>query len=355
MSAARAARRGEVEGERPDPREGGPPDRFDVERASASPRQPAPAPARRRARRQENLTPVAGPLRALQEWFQAVIADPHGAADGVRAAAAGLALAPGAAVERVLVSSPQLAAIERIGIYHYAYHARLVDCLADDFPSVLHALGREAFDALAREVIARYPSDHPNLNRYGQRLVRHCQDARTRLPRRAFIAELAALEWSMIEVLHAQAAPTLSIAALQAIPPPRWGAVRFEPSKTVRLLRSDYPVNRYLQAHRDELAPAIPARRASATAIYRKGFTVWRMDLTMPVAGILEALFRGEPLARALASLAEAGDAAEQQRMAGRVMAWFRDWVQSGFFAAFAAPAARARASRPPGRRPARR
>jgi hypothetical protein len=356
MKAVRAARPPRhadgVQGERPDPREGGPPERFAVERASASPRLGAPAMARRRARPAQDLPPVAGPLRALQEWFQAVITDPRSAADGVRSAAPQLALAPAAEIERVLVSSPRLAAIDRIGIYHYAYHARLVDCLADDFPSVVHALGRAGFAALARAIIARYPSDHPNLNRYGQRLVRHCLDARTRLPRRAFIAELAALEWAMVEVLHAQAAPTLSLSALQGIPLARWGAVRFKASETVRLLHSDFPVNRYLQAQRDGSAPALPGRRASATAIYRKGFTVWRMDLTMPMAGILASLFRGEPLGRALASLARAGDPAEQGRLAALVMTWFRDWVQSGFFAAFAAPARTARAPATPARRP---
>ena len=357
MRAARALkaprRTAAAAGARPAPRAGGPPERFDVERASASPRLRAPAPARRRAPRQADQPAVAAPLRALQEWFQVVITDPHSAAGGVRAAAPRLALAPAAALERVLVSSPRLAALERIGIYHYAYHARLIDCLADDFPSVLHALGREAFDALAREVIARHPSDHPNLNRYGERLVRHCRDARTRLPRRVFIAELAALEWSMVEVLHAQAAPTLSLAALQAIPLPRWGAVRFKASETVRLLRTGYPVNRYLQAHRDEAAPSIPARRASATAIYRKGFTVWRMDLTMPMAGVLKSLFQGAPLGQALAALAQALGPADQERLAGQVMIWFRDWVRSGFFAAFAASKPGARADGPAAGRPA--
>lgn len=356
LRALRPPRRADGDrGERPDPREGGPPERMDVERASASPRVGPRLSAPRRALPASDLPPVAGPLRALQGWFQAVITDPRSAADGVRSAAAQLALPPAAPLERVLVSSPRLAASERIGIYHYAYHARLIDCLADDFPSVVHALGREDFAALARAVIARYPSDHPNLNRYGQRLVRHCQDARTRLPRRAFIAELAALEWSMIEVLHAQAAPTLSLSALQEIPLARWGAVRFKASETVRLLRSDFPVNRYLQAQRDESAPAIPGRRASATAIYRKGFTVWRMDLSMPMAGILESLFRGEPLGRALASLAPADDAADQGRLAALVMTWFRDWVQSGFFAAFAAPVRTARAAAAPARRRGRR
>ncbi len=355
MTAARAGPAGDGLELRPARSAGGPPERREVERASASPLLPPAARPRERASRKLEQVPVAGPLRALQQWFQTVITHPGDAAEGMRLAAAGLALAPAEPIERVLVSNRQLSASARIGIYHYAYHARLVDCLADDFPSVLHALGREAFTALARDIIARSPSDHPNLNRYGQRLVRHCQDERARVPQRAFIAELAELEWAMVEVLHAQAAPTLSLAALQTIPPQGWGAVRFKASDTVRLLRSTYPVNRYLQAQREERAPAIPARGASATAIYRKGFTVWRMDLSPPMVGILSALFAGEPLGQALAALGEAAGAAQQQRMATLVMTWFRDWVQSGFFAALAAP--RPRAPKAPGsaRRAARR
>ena len=69
MRAARTVgpprRAGGDQGERPAPREGGPPERFDVERASASPRLPAPAPSRRRAPRPADLAPVAGPLGAL--------------------------------------------------------------------------------------------------------------------------------------------------------------------------------------------------------------------------------------------------------------------------------------------------
>ncbi len=61
--------------------------------------------------------------------------------------------------------------------------------------------------------------------------------------------------------------------------------------------------------------------------------TLWRMDLTPAMAGLLEALFAGRTLGDALETL-DAGltseDAAEAERS---VMAWFRAWVAAGFFA----------------------
>ena len=322
--------------QRPEPRVGGPLEQLEVERASASPRlTPATSTVRRPRAAKGGPAPVAGPLRALQRWFAGVIMHPHSVAAGVRASAPIVAGDGAGGLERVVVSSGDLSALARMGIYHYAYHARLIDCLADDFPTVVHALGQQAFTRLAREIITRYPSDHPNLNVYGQRLVRHCQDPRTRIPHRRFIAELADIEWAMCEVLHAQAAPTLSQAALRAIPLPQWGRVRFRPSQTLRVLRTAYPVNRFLQAYRDERQPGIPAPQPSATAIYRQGFTVWRMDLTMPMCDILDALCTGRSLATALSTLEEHLPTLDQSRLIAQVMAWFREWVEGGFFAAF--------------------
>lgn len=280
---------------------------------------------------------VDGPLRSLQEWFAAVIMHPRSVQAGLRSAARAIGVDARSGSDRIVVSSAALSAQDRMGIYHFAYQARLVDCLADDFPCVAYALGSRAFARLAHDVINRFPSDHPNLNIYGRRLVQQCQDGTTRVPHRAFISELAELEWSMCEVLHAQAAPNLSQAALKAIPLRRWGAVRFRPSQTLRVHRTAYPVNRYLQAYREDRAPAIPARQASATAVYRQGFTVWRMDLTLPMCGILDSLCAGQPLARALATLESTTREADQRRLATQVMAWFRDWVEGGFFAAFQA------------------
>ncbi len=318
----------------PAPIEGGPADLMEVERASAS---PLLMPARRSRVRGRTISgkPITGPLREVQGWFGAVISDPRSVKAGVAAAArrGRLGVRSPAQLERIVTAGPELSAVERMGIYHYAYHARLIDCLADDYPALVTALGQRAFERLARKTIAAYPSDGPNLNFYGRHLVTYLRRHRDACPHRAFVLDLAQLEWAMVEVLHAQAAPVFSVAALQAIPPDRWARMRLRPSATVRILRFRHPANAYLQAERDDRHPRIPRPGPSATAVYRRGFRVWRMDLTPAMADLLDALFAARPLERALMTVARQRRGEAQGQVLADVMRWFRSWVDGGFFA----------------------
>ncbi|HEY8091020.1 MAG TPA: DNA-binding domain-containing protein, partial [Polyangiaceae bacterium] len=175
--------------------------------------------------------------------------------------------------DELLTRGPRLDAAGRLHVYRHGYVARLVECLADDYPVLEHALGQQAFEALCRTYIARYPSTAPNLNAYGARLPSVCE---------GFAADLARLEWAMVEVIHEPASPPVTMNALAAVPPESWGAVRLVPSKALRLLAFDHPANDYYQAFRDDRSPALPAPSPSATVVYRSGHTVWRMGLTPP-------------------------------------------------------------------------
>lgn len=327
----------------PTPNQGGPVEELVVERASAS---PIAAPVRRRrsaaVSRRVAGKAVTGPLRDLQAWFAAVITHPLSEGAGVAAAARRRLLRVSSAkdLERIVVSG-HMPALERLHVYHYAYHARLIECLIDDFPAVQYAIGEHAFDRLARKVILVHPSQGPNLNVYGRSLLTYVDERPRACPHRVFVRELAALEWAMVEVLHAQAAPVLSIAALQAIPPERWGGIRFKPSQTARVLHFTHPVNAFLQAYREKRKPRMPRTELSATAVYRRGYTVWRMDLTAPMAAILDRLFAGDRLDTALQTLVHTTTPATQATVAKQVMNWFREWVEGGFFAAFQAPSKR--------------
>ena len=113
------------------------PSRFDttglVERASATPtRRTAAQPIRREepgTAAKRPAAPVPRSLRDVQGWMlEAVTA--HASDD----------------VEAVVTAGPRLAASARLGVYQSAYHARLVECLADDYPVVLAALGEERFE-----------------------------------------------------------------------------------------------------------------------------------------------------------------------------------------------------------------
>lgn len=284
------------------------------------------------------------PLSALEAWFLAVITHPESVAAGAEVAAADLfarAPARGAAdtpttpirLEQLVTPGPRLTAAGRMAVYHRAYHARLVECLADDYPTLQQALGEATFEALARRYIARHPSTSPNLNGFGRRFSAFCAAEGDFLgPAQGFACDLARLEWAMVEVIHAPAAPLFSLERLREVPPERWPDIRLTPSPTLRFHTFHHPVNRYLQATRACTRPTeLPDPEWSATAVYRQGFGIWRMDFTRPMAAVLEALLGAAPLGEALARLEDSGS---DGAVEGDVMAWFRAWVAGGFFEA---------------------
>lgn len=226
-----------------------------------------------------------------------------------------------------LTRSRRLDAEARLGVYRYAYRARLHEALADDYPAVQHLLGAERFARLCDHVITTHPSRGPNLNHYGVVLRDVLADTRApRLHHRPFATALARLEWALVEVLHSAEAPPLDAARLAAFTPAEWAAARFTPSPSLQLLVLDHPANQWFQAWREGRAGPAPGPGWSATAIYRRELTMWRMDLSPVAHGLLAALVAGAPLGDALAAL-------EGQAGADRVMRWFAAWVSGGVFA----------------------
>jgi hypothetical protein len=234
----------------------------------------------------------------------------------------------------IVSDGPRLSARARVGIYRHAYRARLTECLQDDYPVLAVTLGEAPFEALCHEYIARHPSDSPSLNAFGRHMASVCASMPA-LESAAFCAELAALEWSLVEVIHAEAPIPLDLDALQRIPAEAWSGARLIGSQTLRLLQFRYPVNAYYQAYRahGERLP-LPAAEPSATAVYRHALTLWRMDLTPAMTRLLRALLAGENFATALNQIGvHEEDAAALAEAERSVMIWFREWVHAGFFA----------------------
>ena len=260
-------------------------------------------------------------LRDVQVWMV-------GAITGAEAdAAAG-------DVERHVTAGPRLSAAGRFQIYRSGYHARLVECVLDDYPVLAAMLGDDAFGDLCRAYVDRHPSASPNLNGFGRHMAAFCREHTFEKVPSVFAAELAALEWALVEVLHAETAAPLDIAALQALPPEDWARARFIRNEALRVFRFEYPVNAVFIANRiDEIVPEVPAPSANAVAVYRKGMTLWRMDLTPAMMGVLEPLLAGKTLGEALETLeAENTDPEVLAQTGANLMVWFREWVDAGFF-----------------------
>jgi hypothetical protein len=111
----------------------------------------------------------AAGLAELQRWFARVITHPHGVEAGLHAAQLQVPLA----AVPVLPSS-QLTAEARLDIYRTAYRARLLECLAEDYPALAQALGASTFHALCLDYAAQLPSHSPSLIRFGARMPAFC-------------------------------------------------------------------------------------------------------------------------------------------------------------------------------------
>jgi hypothetical protein len=238
----------------------------------------------------------------------------------VDASSAGLLVTP----------SSTLSSVERLDIYRRSYQARLVECLADDYPILQQTLGEEAFESLCLAYIAKHPSTAPSLNQFGRHMADFCRVHQLAEP--DFAADLAALEWAIVLAIHAPSAPPLTAEDLGRIPMESWADSRLVPNPSLGIHAFDYPVSPYLTARRRGDPVPTPVPRPCSVAVYRTERSVWRLELDPEMVLLVEALSRGDTLGTALALVAEQLAAESEAEAARKVSAWFSHAVSSGLF-----------------------
>jgi hypothetical protein len=289
------------------------------ERASATPEHSR---ANRQTRLGSALRWATGELslRSQQEWFLAVITTPELEPAPVDASSAG----------RLVASSSTLSSLDRLEIYRRSYQARLVECLADDYPVLQETLGEETFERLCQAYVTKHPSTEPSLNGFGRHMADFCRVHP--LPDPLFAADLASLEWAVVLAIHAPTAPPLTSETLARISIESWPEIRLVANPSLGIHAFGYPVNAYLTARQRGEPAAPPAARKSSVAVYRTERTVWRLELTPPMVTLVEALSRGETLGASLSLVAAELGGEPEAEVARSVTTWFSQAVSSGLF-----------------------
>ena len=254
------------------------------------------------------------------------------APSGVRAALEEAGDPAGRALGALLRGNAQFSAVERLEVYANAYFYRILDCLKNDYPALLEALGDALFHDLATAYLIAHPPTHPSLRFAGAHLPEFLGVAPAAEPFRkrcAWAADLAQLEWALVEAFDARDAPVLSREELAAIRPERWANLRFAFQPALQLLSLGWPVHRVLRARdRDEQAPVaeLPAR-PTPVCVWRSQERVFHRALDALESDALERSWRGEPFGsvceRAAADLGEAEAPA-------RAAAWLARWQADG-------------------------
>jgi hypothetical protein len=272
-----------------------------------------------------SAVPVA--LDRLQRWMQEVVVHP-GTVDEAIASEAAEREIPSDELTRVVRPSRSMTSAERVGVYHGMYLLRMEEALATDYPVLRSFLGPRGFASLVRQYVERYPSRSYTLNRLGDHVPQFFLD-QPGWPEASFLHDLARFELAMTQVFDEQESPRLTSDDLAAVPADAWEQVQLRPIAAFRLLELRHAVIPHLLAyHRDRPLPR-PRRRATWIALYRRDYSVLRLELTRAEHDLLRALADGAPLGEALAA---ATTTKRSSRRQADVFRWFRTWIAEGLF-----------------------
>ena len=274
------------------------------------------------------MSPERPELPRLQRWMQEVVVHPGTVEEAVESAGAAREI-PSERLEEVVLPSHTMTSDERVGVYHGMYLMRMEEALESDYPVIRYHLGDHQFGHLVREYVQRYPSTSYTLNRLGDHLPQFFLD-HPEWPQATFLRDLARLELAMTEVFDEEESPVLGSDELEALPPETWEDARLRPIAAFRLLAFRHAVIPHLVAfHEDRPAPS-PRRRASWVALYRRNYSILRLELSRAEHDLLRALINGAPLGEALATAA----GSKSPRQQAKIFRWFRTWISEGLFTA---------------------
>lgn len=279
-------------------------------------------------------------LSRLQRWFQAVLTHPGGVEAGADSAEARGCFDVGPdGLEKVATRSRQLSAAERIGIYHNAYFARLLECLREEFQVFHRTVGEEVFDAFALDYLVKHPPHSYTLGRLGERFPQFLAETRPEGEEAGdwsdFLIDLATLERAIGEVFDGpgvESEPPLGPDALARVPAECWAEVRLAPAPCLRLLTLRFPVQRYYTAARRGQDEPPPPAAPTHLAVSRLNFVVRHHDLSPVEFALLGGLIAGQNLGDAIGQAVEAG--ADPAELAGQLGDWFQRWTAERFFRA---------------------
>ncbi|HTU27332.1 MAG TPA: DNA-binding domain-containing protein [Pirellulales bacterium] len=297
-------------------------------------------------------------LEQIQRWMQAVIVHPLGIAEGIASDGARRHVdVDAASVEMVVTRSKSLSAVERLGIYGYAYYARLLEVLREEFPAVLHAVGDEAFDSFALGYLQKYPSRSYTLFELGAMFPRFLDETRPAAAQSSdgpssaddeaesakaaerwmqFVVDLAKFERTVGEVFDGpgpEDGTQLAAAELANLGSEEFLSARLVPVECLRLLALGFPVDAFYKAARrkEDVPPPDPAE--TFLAVTRVNYTVCHHRLSRSAHALLAALVAGGSLGEAIEQAADSRPEAEQE-LAANLAGWFTDWATRGYFRA---------------------
>ncbi|HEY6419723.1 MAG TPA: putative DNA-binding domain-containing protein [Candidatus Binataceae bacterium] len=268
------------------------------------------------------------PLREIERLLYRLITAPSGVAEGL---AREQGLSPGD-LGTVIRGDARLSAVERVDIYADAYFYRLLDAAKEDFPATLKVFGESGFHNLLTGYLIDYPPTEPSIF-YAHRFLADFVRSHPIRGKAPYVADLAALERALVEVFHAAEAPALDAAAMRAIAPAKWPALRMRTHPAVMILSLQWRVADVLRAVEQgrDFEPVV--HEPVEVLVWRRNSRVYYREIEATEARALAVAVgggaRGATFAKICAAIAAGCDGAEHDAV-GAINRMLERWLGDG-------------------------
>jgi hypothetical protein len=220
----------------------------------------------------------------------------------------------------------------RLRVYTDGYPARIIEALAETFPTTAHILGDATFTALGKRYVAGLRRAPRNLNHVGSNLQRFlCKDVLCEsLP---FLPDLASLEWAIQQAFHSHLGEPLDGLKYADWAPENWSLARIGFQPAVTLVRSEWPLSELhdaQQVERESIDIDL-TRHPGRFLVYRIGFDVEVESVSEAEADAVEMFKRDARLGEVVERLGEQG------ADAGCISRLFARWSSLGLVISCAA------------------
>lgn len=235
----------------------------------------------------------------------------------------------------------QRSALLRVSVYANAYFTRIHDCLRDDFPALAASLGADAFHDLVKTYLMRHPPRHASLRYAGMHLAEHLSTP----PYAAIFgrvcgwaADLAALEWAILDAFDARDAAPIDRRGLANLPSEAWDGLQLVAVPSLRRIECEWPVHgvrmRFDAGGPEAITIAPPiAREASQILVWRRDERVYHREVDRIEWAALDAWSAGASFGGICERLAVLVGARETPRVAAGLLA---RWLERGLIADYA-------------------
>lgn len=247
-----------------------------------------------------------------------------------------------------VAGNDRLSPAEQADIYRRQFFLRHVDALAEDHIGLVHYLGEDGFERLARAYLAAHPPTSFTLRDLGADLATFVAawDGLAD-PMRSLCADMARYELCVVEVFDAADVAPPDAARLAAIPEEAWLTRPLVFNPHLHLFAFDHPVpdlrraikKAGLEGEPPEPPPKVPPPKEPCFyGIFRRDDMIAYERLTPEAHALLDRLMRGAPLAAACEELSRSLTEETAAAVEAEVGGWFQRWASWGWILDVEAP-----------------